>query len=79
MEFVGSVKENLLRFLWNDGTAKIKYNSIISGKYEGGLKFPDIDSIIKTCRILWLKRFLNENDSLFLNIILKKLGYDLLT
>ena len=65
MEFVGSVKENLLRFLWNDGTAKIKYSSIISGKHEGGLKFPDIDSIIKTRRILWLKRFLNENDSLW--------------
>ena len=36
IEFVGSVKENLLKFLWNDGTAKIKYNSIIIGKYEGG-------------------------------------------
>ena len=37
MEFVGSVKENLLRFLWNDGTAKIKYNSIISEFSDIGL------------------------------------------
>ena len=36
-EFVVIVKENLVGFLWNDGTAKIKYNSIISGKHEKDL------------------------------------------
>ena len=40
IEFVGGVKENLVRFLWNDGIAKIKYNSIISGKHERDLPSP---------------------------------------
>ena len=50
--------ENLISdFIWAGRPAKVKKTALISQYEEGGLKAPDIKTIIKAQRIVWLKRY----------------------
>ena len=62
--------------MWN-GPDKVKRNAMISDYDKGGLKMPHIESIVKTQKIMWAKRFLSFNFhpwKEFLNIGLNKIG-----
>ena len=61
--------------LWN-GQDKIKRNAMIADYNKEGLKMPHIESIVKTQKIMWEKRFLSFNFhpwKEFLNIGLNKI------
>ena len=63
-------------FLWN-GPDKVKRNAMIADYDKGGLKMPHIESIVKTQKIMWAKRFISSNFhpwKEFLNIGLNKIG-----
>ena len=63
-------------FLWN-GPDKIKRNTMIADYDKGGLKMPHIESIVKTQKIMWAKRFISFNFhpwKEFLSIGLNKIG-----
>ena len=64
------------QFIWN-GPDKIK-RSVLSADYEnGGLKMVDIVTKIKTQQIMWLKRFIDGNETvwkLILDQYLKRVG-----
>ena len=50
----------LHKFLWN-GPDKVKRQAMISDIAQGGLKMPHFDSILKTQKIMWAKRYANSN------------------
>ena len=63
-------------FLWN-GPDKVRRNAMIADYHKGGLKMPHIESIVKTQKIMWAKRFLSSNFhpwKEFLNMGLNEIG-----
>ena len=61
------------KFLWN-GPDKVKRQAMISDFAQGGLKMPHFESILKTQKIMWAKRYANPNYhpwKEFLNVALK--------
>lgn len=52
-----SVNKILYSFLWNGKPDKIKRKSIVAPIENGGLKMPCIELIVKTQRVMWMKRF----------------------
>ena len=50
----------LYKFLWN-GTDKVTRLSTINDYEKGGLKMIDLECMIKSLRLAWLKRIFNSN------------------
>ena len=63
--FISNIKNIIVDFVWSSGSSKIKYNAIINDKSEGGLSLPDIESTVKTRRIIWLKQIFDERNCLW--------------
>jgi len=55
-KFLGDVKSYIYDFLWN-GKDKVKRSVMIANYSEGGLKMVDISSVIRTQKIIWIKRY----------------------
>ena len=51
----------LHKFLWN-GPDKIKRLTMIADISNGGLKMPHLESIIETQKVMWMKRYSENND-----------------
>ena len=51
----------LFKFLWK-GIDKVRRVSVINEYGEGGLKMIDLETMVKSLRLTWLKRIFNEND-----------------
>ena len=51
----------LFKFAWK-GIDKVRRVSVINKYGEGGLKKIDLDTMLKSFRLAWLKRIFNEND-----------------
>ena len=76
VEFLNDFKKIVTNYIWN-GSEKVKRLSAIADYDEGGLRLPDIDAIIETQNILWVKRYLCNKThpwTHFFKIQLKKLG-----
>ena len=57
-EIIKQLKTIAFNFLWNGSeTGKVKRNTMIADIQKGGIKFPDLDTIIMTQQICWIKRF----------------------
>ena len=66
----------LYSFVWR-GKDKVKRSVLINPIVKGGLSMPDIDSMIKTQRIMCIKRYLalySAGWKLFLDFYLKNVG-----
>ena len=50
----------LYKFLWK-GKAKVTRASVINNYEEGGITIIDIESLIKSLRLSWLKRVFGDN------------------
>ena len=61
--FVKSVQKDINAFLWNDKPSKIKYSTAISTYADGGVKLTDFDSFVKTQKVLWAKRLLDDDQA----------------
>ena len=61
-DFLKELNNVIFKFIWNDKPDKIKRTSLISNYDEGGLKAPNLDTIVKTQRLMWIKRFLYSSD-----------------
>ena len=64
LDLIKRIEDIMFQFIWNKKRAKVK-KDVMKGEYkEGGLKVPDILSIIKGLKIGWVKRYLDlENCS----------------
>ena len=54
-----TIKKLLNNFLWGSNVNRIKHTTMIADYDNGGLKMPDINAILHTQRIMWLRRFFN--------------------
>ena len=73
---IKSINSVIFNFVWR-GKDKIKRLTLISEYEDGGLKMPHPQSLIKTQRIVCLKRYLDDNNSpwkVFLSYCLKNVG-----
>ena len=61
-EVVKELNQLLFKFLWK-GTDKVTRASVINVYEEGGLKMIDMDCMIKSLRLAWLKRLLNGSNA----------------
>ena len=52
----------LFEFLWK-GTDKVTRVSVINDYETGGLKMIDLESIVKSLRLAWLKRVFNDSNA----------------
>ena len=58
---IKSIKHEMDNFMWNGGSNKIKHNVMISNYHHGGIRMPDLDMLLKSRRINWIRRFLSQN------------------
>ena len=75
-KFIKELNQLIFKFLWN-GKDKIRRVSVISNYEEGGIKMVDVDSMIKSLRLAWLKRIFSSNAGAwknYLEYILKESG-----
>ena len=75
-EFIKKINTLLYSFVWK-GKDKIKRTALINSIDKGGLKMPDIESMISAQRIICIKRYLSHEPAtwnLFLDFYLKKVG-----
>ena len=61
-EFVRKLKEMIYRFLWN-GPDKVARAATINSINFGGLNLTDFETSIKSLRLAWIGRYLNENSA----------------
>ena len=54
---------NLLKrsFIWVGKSAKIKHSTLMGSSAYGGYKDADIESKLKSLKIIWIKRLLDDN------------------
>ena len=75
-KFIKELNQLIFKFLWN-GKDKIRRVSVISNYEEGGIKMVDVDSMIISLRLAWLKRIFNSNTGTwksYLKYLLKESG-----
>ena len=63
-EFVKELNQILFHFLWK-GPDKVTRVSVINEYDKGGLKMTDVDSMVMSLRLAWLKRLFGGNDGGF--------------
>ena len=49
----------LFKFLWN-GNDKVKRHATYNDYSEGGLRMPNVEIVVKSLRLAWLQRLLND-------------------
>ena len=63
LETINMIKSQVFNFLWNGSErGKVKRRAITADYDKGGVRFPDLDSIISAQHIGWIKRFLFSPD-----------------
>ncbi len=61
--FLKEVEKAVFQFIWSDKKDKIKRTVLIADYADGGLRAPDIESIVLANRVGWIKRYLCDADS----------------
>lgn len=59
--FVKKVNDLMFKFLWNNGPDKVKRTTIISDIDNGGLKMIHFESMVKSQKVMWVKRLCNSD------------------
>ena len=75
-DFIKKTNNLLYSFIWK-GKDKVKRAALINTVEKGGLKMPDIDSMIKAQRLICIKKFLDTNPAgwkCFFELYLKMVG-----
>ena len=68
-EFVKELNQILFHFLWK-GPDKVTRVLVINEYDKGGLKMTDVDSIVMSLRLAWLKRLFGGNDGFWKRYLL---------
>ena len=68
-EFVNEVNKIIFDFIWK-GKDKVKRRVLVGGIEDGGLKAPNLDSIVKTQRILCCRKLASDGLSSWKIILL---------
>jgi hypothetical protein len=57
------VEDEIVNFIWSGKKTEIKYKSLIGNYSEGGLRLPDIQSMIQTSRVKWAIKLMEGIES----------------
>ena len=64
----------IFQFIWHNGNDRLKRKLMYKSIEKGGLKVPDIYSIVKTSRVMWLQKYISPTEhtwkTLFENALL---------
>jgi len=66
--FVLKVKDLILKFLWDDNPPKIKNNVITNTIEKGGVQFPNIELIVRSQKVAWIKRMLENREAAWMQL-----------
>ena len=78
---ISKIETILYNFIWQGNRAKIKKSVLVSDYCYGGLRAPDLKSIIKAQKMFWIKRYIDNTEpiwKLIINSYLKPFGGTLL-
>ena len=77
-QIINEINVLFFNFLWNGKGDKIKRDVVIRDYPDGGLKMLDIISFNKAVKVVWIKKYLDENSKgkwkLFIDAELEPLG-----
>lgn len=73
-QFITNVDKEIRNFVWNGKPAKVKTTTMIGNFENGGLKMPHFSTIVKSQKIMWIKRLCKETNSNWQNIAWKQMG-----
>ena len=60
-EMLKTIKKLLNNFLWGSQVNKIKHSTMLADYDKGGLKMPDIESILHAQRLVWVRRYFSTD------------------
>ena len=60
---IKKVNELFFDFIWPKGKHHVKKNVLIQDIESGGLKMPDVESMVKSIKLTWIKRIATNNNS----------------
>ena len=58
--FIKRVENEIVGFLWGNKKTKIKYLTLIGKYHEGGIKLPDLESMIHANRVQWAMKIIKN-------------------
>ncbi len=61
-DFIKEIDQLFFDFVWPNGKHHVKKNVLIQEICDGGLKMPDVYSMISALRLTWVKRLLNNKN-----------------
>lgn len=64
-KFIENVQKEIVRFIWRGRKPKIKYQTLIGNLSEGGIRLPDLETMIETNRVKWAFKLLDRHNSNF--------------
>ena len=67
--FVEHLQQKLFAFLWDDKPPKVKNTTMLNTPEKGGLKFPDIDTMVKSQKLSWIKRMIENKDAAWMQLL----------
>jgi len=74
--YLKKVEDEIVKFLWNGKKPKIKYKTLIGDLDQGGIRLPDIESILQANRACWAIKLMNSEGywKCFTNMYFEKIG-----
>ena len=76
--FIDKVDKDIQNFVWSNKPPKVKNATMIGDIEQGGLKMPSFRNIVKSHKIMWIKRLLDSKDRKWkiLAVILSKYSHE---
>ena len=73
-EKIKEINEICYEFIWNSKTCKVKRNIMIQDYEQGGMRMPDLKTIIKVQKLKWIKLVMNNHDAFWINSMKQLIG-----
>ncbi|MDY6822057.1 MAG: reverse transcriptase domain-containing protein, partial [Deferribacterota bacterium] len=74
-KYLDEINQMIFKFIWGSKKAKIKRNIMHNTIENGGLKVPDVKSIVQASRCIWIKKYTTPGENawktLFTNALIK--------
>jgi hypothetical protein len=67
--YVEEAQKMIFKFLWDDKVPRIKNSVVINTPEKGGLKIPNMECIVKSQKIAWVKRILKHPNAVWLELV----------
>ena len=68
--FVNKIQKLILDFLWDGKPPKIKNVTMMNTVDKGGLRIPNIEMLVKSQKIAWIKRMVNNSNAAWMQLLL---------